>query len=32
MASSFSFLAAIFWGKTREVLKRDLKQIKFWKD
>jgi hypothetical protein len=31
MASSFSFLAAIFWGKTREVLKRALKQIKFGK-
>jgi hypothetical protein len=24
-----SFLAAIFWGKTREGLKRALKQIRF---
>jgi hypothetical protein len=26
-----SFLAAIFWGKTREGLKRALKQIRFGK-
>jgi hypothetical protein len=31
IASSLLFLAAIFWGKTREALKRALKQIKFGK-
>jgi hypothetical protein len=31
IASSLIFLAAIFWGKTREALKRALKQIKFGK-
>jgi hypothetical protein len=31
LASSLLFLAAIFWGKTREGLKRALKQIRFGK-